>query len=453
MKPALKFYLVLAGCAIFLLAGFAAIVAAIWADFQPQEQFLLEEALIKRAGLVVIMLLIGVAAVGAALRFAFVAYVHPPAALGEEAQLILGANPERRLAHSGAAELLPLVQAFNRLADQRDALQRDVEEKIREARTSIEEERNRLAALMSELTQSVVVCNLDGRILLYNNRARLQFKALAEARTEGSAAGEALIGLGRSIFSVFERSLIAHALENIQNRLKRSGSQPVANFVTTTRAGQLIRVQMAPVLSAAQEPETAEGGERQIGGYVLVLDNITRAFETESERDELLQSFTEGSRASLANIRAAVENLLQYGGDMEAGQRDRFLRVIGDEVGCLSTRLDNAVTDHADSLKARWPLEEMLGSDLIEAAQRRIEGRLKLPTKTEAVDEALWLRVDSFSLLQGLTYLASRLQEDYGVREVRFRLASAGRLAHLDLIWSGAVIGTETLIGWELEPM
>jgi DNA polymerase-3 subunit epsilon len=45
----------------------------------------------------------------------------------------------------------------------------------------VELEKNRLAALMSELTQSVVVCNLDGRILLYNNRARAQFRALSDA--------------------------------------------------------------------------------------------------------------------------------------------------------------------------------------------------------------------------------------------------------------------------------
>jgi DNA polymerase-3 subunit epsilon len=447
MKPAVKFYLVLAGFAVFLLAGFAAIVAAIWADLRPGEQLLLYEALVQRGGLVVFMLLAGILVVGIALRFAFNAYVQPPAALGEEAQLILGANPERRLAHSGAGELLPLVQAFNRLADQRDALQRDVEEKIREARTSIEEERNRLAALMSELTQSVVVCNLDGRILLYNNRARLQFKALAEGR---AAAGEALIGLGRSIFSVFERGLIAHALENIQNRLKRSGSQPVANFVTTTRAGQLIRVQMAPVLSAAQEGE--DGAERQIGGYVLILDNITRNFESESKRDQLLQALTEGSRASLGSIRAAVETLADYP-DMEPAQRDGFFNVVREEVRHMSQRLDQTVNSFAGSLKVRWPLEEMLGADLIEAAQRRIEGRLKLSTRTEAVDEHLWLRVDSFSLLQGLTYLASRLQEDYEVREVRFRLAAAGRLAHLDLIWAGAVVATEVLLNWEIEPM
>jgi DNA polymerase-3 subunit epsilon len=185
---------------------------------------------------------------------------------------------------------------------------------------------------------------------------------------------------------------------------------------------------------------------------VLLLDNITRNFESESKRDQLLQSLTEGSRASLGSIRAAVETLADYP-DMEPAQREGFFNVVREEVRQMSQRLDQTVNSFAGSLKVRWPLEEMLGSDLIEAAQRRIEGRLKLATKTEAVDEALWLRVDSFSLLQGLTYLASRLQEDYEVREVRFRLASAGRLAHLDLIWSGAVVATEVLLNWEIEPM
>lgn len=71
--------------------------------------------------------------------------------------------------------------------------------------------------------------------------------------------GGELIGLGRSIYSVFERSLITHALEGIQHRLRKSVSQPVANFVTTTRGGQLLRAQMSPVL-ATQEGEAGATG-------------------------------------------------------------------------------------------------------------------------------------------------------------------------------------------------
>ena len=67
--------------------------------------------------------------------------------------------------------------------------------------------------------------------------------------------------------------------------------------------------------------------------------------------------------------------------------------------------------------------------------------------------EGLWVRVDSFSLLQGLTYLVFRLREEYKIREVRFRLAAEGRLAHFDLIWSGAVVSSQTLPNWEIDPM
>ena len=133
---------------------------------------------------------------------------------------------------------------------------------------------------------------------------------------------------------------------------------------------------MAPVLGRPRTEAGEKEGERFLDGYVLILDNITRSFEVESQRDQVLQSLTEGSRASLANIRAAVENLLDYP-DMETEQRDRFVDIIRDEVGVMGRRLDRAMTEFADALKARWPLEDMLGVDLVQAAQQacRAEGR------------------------------------------------------------------------------
>jgi DNA polymerase-3 subunit epsilon len=69
------------------------------------------------------------------------------------------------------------------------------------------------------------------------------------------------------------------------------------------------------------------------------------------------------------------------------------------------------------------------------------------------VADGLWVRVDSFSLLQGLTYLVSRLRNESKIGEVSFRLRAEGRLAHFDLIWSGAGVGSQTLPTWEIEPM
>lgn len=444
MSPKARQGLVILAASALVLGVLVGAGVALWRDLGVEERAVLEPVINPRLGLLIMIGLVGAGAAAVLMRSFAQDSIEAPALLADEIGLLVGTDPSRRLKPSGSPELQRIAEAVNSLADQRQSLQDDVESRIREARLSVEEERNRLAALMSELNQSVVVCNLDGRILLYNNRARLQFKALSDAPS--AAGGGEIIGLGRSIYLVFERNLIVHALESIQERIRRQSSQPMANFVTTTRAGQLLRVQMAPVMS------TTEGdADGTVSGFVLMLDNITRNFESETRRDQLLNSITEGSRSSLANLRAAAE-MLEYP-DLDVDLKDRFLKVIRDEVQAMSGRLEETANAFADSLKTRWPLDDMHGADLIAAAQRRIEKRLGLPTKLEDVDPAVWVKVDSFSLLQAISYLASRLSDEFEVREVRFRLSSAGRLAHLDLIWLGQAMSTETVMSWELEPM
>ena len=455
---------ILAVIVLFLLmtGPFLLTALIVWAETEGESRQILLDTLAPHLGLGTMLTALGFAAGIGVVRTLFRQYVQGLLRMSENLRLMLGANRGFRVQPEGPPEVQSLALAMNELASQRDELMCDVAAQIGRAKESVELEKNRLATLMSELTQSVVVCNLDGRVLLYNNRARTQFRALSDA--PGVAGGGELIGLGRSIYGVFERNLIAHALDTIQQRLRRGVAQPQANFVTTTRAGQLLRVQMAPVLSVAPVAEKAAAGEgeaaevasaaapeRTVTGFILMLDNITRNFETESRRDQLLHNLTEGNRASLANVRAAAD-MLEFE-DLTDDMRTRFRKVVRDEVQAMSQRLDHTANEFADSLKARWQLEEMLGADLIAAVQRRIEARIGLPTKLEEVDESLWLKVDSFSLMQAITYLASRLSDEFEVREVRFQLTAAGRLVHLDLIWSGQAMSTETVMSWELEPM
>ncbi|THF60526.1 3'-5' exonuclease [Pseudothauera rhizosphaerae] len=448
-----RFILAVVVLGLLMTGPFLLTAALIWAETEGAGRDALLQTIAPHLPLGTLITAAGYALGVVVVRNLFRQYVQGFERLGEQLRLMLGTNRNFRVEPSGPPEVRAVISVANELAQQRDVMMDDVEAQIERAKARVEEEKNRLAALMSELTQSVVVCNLDGRILLYNNRARAQFRALSEA--PGVAGGGELIGLGRSIYTVFERNLIAHALETIQQRLRRHAVQPVSNFVTTTRSGQLIRVQMSPVLSAPEAPaeggEGGEGSERVATGFILLLDNITRDFESESRRDQMIHTLTEGNRASLANVRAAAE-MLDYP-DLQGELRERFSKVIRDEVQSMSARLDGAATEFADALKSRWPLEDMLGADLVAAAQRRIETLLGLPTKEDEVDPCLWIKVDSFSLLQALTYLASRLSDEFEVREVRFRLSGSGRLVHLDLIWSGQAMSTETVMSWELEPM
>lgn len=417
----------------------------LWVMAETGERQVLAEVLGDHFSLIVMVLGLTFAVGCMGLHALFRSYMGRALALGEKVQLMLDANPGMRLVEEGPREFRAIARAANALAGQRDRLRCDVETQIASARKSIESERNRLAALMGELTQSVVVCNLDGRILLYNSRARQQFRALSDAPQ--AADGGELIGLGRSIYAIFDRSVVMHAMDTVAQRMRRGSGQAVASFVTTCGSGQLLRVQMSPVLSGAEEGDSA----RTMTGFILLLSDVTREFERESRRDRMLHSLTEGNRASLANVRAAAETL-EFP-DLDDDLRHRLHAVIRDEVAGMSTRLDETSGAFADAVRGRWPLEDMHGIDFVDVARQRVTQRLGVQVKAEDVDADAWITIDSYSLLQAVVYLGHRLVDAFDVRELRLRLLSAGRFAHLDLIWSGHAASNETLMPWELEPM
>ncbi|WP_291992485.1 exonuclease domain-containing protein [Candidatus Accumulibacter sp. ACC003] len=439
MNARIRFALSVIILGLLMTGPFVITAVLIWVGAKAPERELLVKLIVPHLSLGATMTTFGFIVGLLVIRYLFRQYVQGLLKMAESLRLMLTANRNFRVEPEGPPEVRQLAAATNELAAQRDGLMDDVDAQIAAAKASLEEEKNRLAALMSELAQAVVVCNIDGRILLYNSRARLQFRALAQGST--AVAGGALIGLGRSIFSILERNQIDHALEVVHQRLHKGAGAAIANFITTARGGQLLRVQLVPVLS-----------ERDMSGYVLTVENITRSLEQASRRDQVLQSLTDGSRGSLANIRVAVGNLMDYP-DMEAAVRERFVGIVSDEVVRMSQRLDQTMNEFADSLKTRWPLEDVLGTDIIAAAQRRLETQLGLPSKTEEVDEALWLRAESFSLVFSICCLAFRLREHYQIKEVRFRLQPFGKLAYLDIVWAGQAMSSETFYTWETEAM
>ena len=434
----------LPGLVIALVLAFAG--ALLLGTMEPAERQQVTALIEPRIALLVMLWFFAALGGGVAAAKAWARWGAAPGRIAEEVQVLLSSGVDRELPATGSAGSRALAGVVNDLVRQRAALRADIEAKVREASREVDQERSRLAALMSELTQSVVVCNLDGRVLLFNARARIQFRALADGPAVGGAE---LLGLGRSIYALFDRKLVAHALESVQQRLQRGAASPSAQFVTSTRGGQLLRVQLAPVRAPQDDGSGRDDPEPVIAGFVLMLDNITRDFADESERDRMLHSLTESSRASLGNLQAAVELLEEP--DLDAPTRERFQAVVRDEAAAMARRIQELSSHTTQTLKTRWPLEDMLGADLVAAALRRIEATAGCRTAADEVDGALWLKVDSFSLIQALAYLAGRLVDEYGIKLIQLRLQPAGARAQLDLVWIGQAMSTETVMGWETD--
>jgi len=423
----------LAAAAIGLPAALGLMLAA---GLGPEEQETLRRIVSARAPMLAFVAVILVLACGGVVAWLFREYVGALRGLTEQTQVLLGVNDELRVRTEGAREVAELAAVINRLGEAQRRLRRDFEARAQEARARLEEERNRLAALMSELAEGVLVCNTDGRILLYNEQARALFAAA------GEAAGGGLVGLGRSMFALLDRDQIAHALEKLQHSLAGGGAPPSTRLVAPSPSGRLLRIDAAPFLNA-------EGG---MAGLVLTLADVTGLLDREAQHLSLLQTLAAGVRAPVANLRAAAENLAAFP-DMDAGRRGRFVQIIAAESQTLSGAIDIALREYADALKASIALEDMRAVDLVRVARRRIAASLGIAAEEGDLDDGLWLRVDSFAFVQALAFLAARLRDEHGVRRLELSVRPAGRFAHLDLAWRGASVTPEALPAWESEPM
>ncbi len=467
-----------AALTLLTLGWAAALVWALWNDMAVSERETLQSLLRPRLALVLLLALLLPALLALLLRRWWRRYPRAATRLRDGVATMATANAEHRVALSGAPEMRALCEAVNSFADVHSALRREVDTRVGDANTRLAQERTRLATLMSQLTQGVLVCNAEGRILLYNASAA----ALLEPDDDqADSAALAPLGLGRSIFGVLERDAVLHALEQVARRAEQRAAQPVAHFVTTRRragregaataqdparlepapAQDLARPELAPAQNLAR-PELTPAPQGQLlraqlalvqdepggsGGFVLTLEDITRSVEVEGRRDAVLQQLTEGTRSSLANLRAAVETLEQHP-QMDAVLRTRFTAVVSQEAARLSNQVQAALHAGGDPLPRAWPREDILAGDLVFALRRSVEAGLKLATSFDGPESPLWLQLDSHAMVQALAHLLSCLSAALGVGEFEFALLDEGRHARLEMRWSGVPLEAGRLQEW-----
>lgn len=412
---------------VLLLAGWI-----IWIDFTPQERTVVASLWISHAGMPILTVLFLLLAIGLGVNLVFRWYITPLRVAAEQVRTIAMTNPNHRLVLDGRPELQELINSINLLAEHYQARAKDVQTRIREASAALEEEKTTLATLMAKLTQGVLVCNHEGRIILYNQSAQ---RLLETSR--GSQGSTDWIGLGRSVYGLLDENLIRHALAHIHHRLDQNGSGLMVPFLATRYDGQLLRVHLVPVLDKANA----------LTGYILTLEDITRLTETESRRGVLLQSLTQGQRGSIANIRAAIETMLEYP-EMDDGRRQQFQSVIRDEALKLSRHLDQLEAEYAQDLNFQWPLEQMLGSDLLAAIEHHLNEDLGVAVEMSAPLEPLWLKVDSYSLVQSLKFVIVELRQHYQATKLTLKLDRQRLFACMELSWEGVMLDMETLRSW-----
>ncbi len=278
----------------------------------------------------------------------FLGYLAATRALAREAEVILKANPGHRLRLKGPWELRELGRLVNLLAEAHEAKEKELQARVEEARKLLLEERNRLSALLGHLPQGVVVTNRLGQVVLYNPKAKDLLPGLS---------------LGKSLFSLLDRNLLAHALEAQGLPFRAEG----------------LRFRALPL---------------EEGGFVLFLE----AWEEEGEdQEEVFRAL----RARAGALTALAEALPLVPEEEQA----KVLGLLKAEVQALAGLLRRERPRAREGQNLR---------ELVQALARGLEDALGLAPGVSLEEEA-YVALDRSRLLKTLPDLARALEGSEGV--------------------------------------
>jgi DNA polymerase-3 subunit epsilon len=332
-------------------------------------------------------------------------WVQPATALAREIELLVHARAGRAMAPLRAHALGRLPDAVAALARRWRASEDHENAAIGRAMARAAEQQSRLEALLRDLSDGVIACSVDRRILLFNDAA-LRLLAMPVE-----------LGLDRPLDRLLAREPIVHAFELLRERHAAGdagASSLREEFVCATADGaRLLRCRMALIV----------GQERAIGGFMLDFTDAT-------ERQGRIERQAEEVAGRVEALRRALRQTIP---DEDAAK------------DALERRIE-ALHAAADAMaRSVRPTAALFSSDLVRAVNRRLGDA---PCSLVAVGPGAWLEGDGYHLTLLLERLARRAAAEEDVRSFDLEAHQEDAGTALDLVWPGPPPEAAALERW-----
>lgn len=424
-------------CAIGVVIG---TFAFIWYDMDVEEQKvgsqLLGRVVVYTSLALIIMFFIS----SQFILYIFKNYIDPIEKLTEETRLISISNASYRLQSVGAIETANLTAAINELAESYISLKNDARLIVEKSRSEFNIEKRRLEVLMAQLPEGVMVCNYDGRILLYNYQAQ---QVIERGRNVPDDKREGLLGLGRSIFGVLYRQPVVYALNYLQNQINEGVVNPVFTFITTRFGKQFLKVNVSPIPGTEDE-------RFAISGYVLTFSDITDEIEQKSKRDIFLQTLTMNLQEELGEIQNASQSMRSMS-EISSGANEN-LNKVERSLNNLNEHINQVAAQHMNRLSPEPTNEHILANELVYMIRADIKLQYGINT-VRKVEEGVWLKVSSYNVIRGVMYLMGQLTKHMKIENLEIFVTRNHDAAFLTIQWPGSAIDIKMVEEWKQCPL
>lgn len=352
----------------------------------------------------------------------------PLDALSRGSEIMATTNPAHRLELPESHMLGDTPEKLQKLGEALDKAKQEIALALASGAAEIEQKKAWLETILREIREGVIVCDLEGRILLYNPAAQRLFR---DTET---------LGLRRSLYGFCTRAPLEHTLETLLSRQaleKKDHENDIdAQFVCATVSdGSLLQCRMSLI--------QAKGKDKPV--FVMTFDDVTYQIDVVERRDNLLRSVVDRLRSPLASLRAAAENLKAYP-KMVPEMRIAFENVIEQQSIILTNRFESVAKECRSLFSSQWRSADVYSADLIRSMILRLE-RTGGPTVT-MTGTPLWLHVDSHSIMLVMEFLANRIQSYCRISEIDVEALLGDRRVYIDYIWHGKTVPQPVIEEW-----
>lgn len=274
-------------------------------------------------------LLVGLAAAIIARRVA-----HPIRQLTQAVRRIAAGELEQKIPILATDESGQLAKAFNEMSSS-----------LKVMVTKISEERSKLAHILSNITDGLIMTDAEGRVTLINQAAERLFNI-----EEAKAVGQHLIEVVRD-----------HDIDSILKLCLKTSRQHSTQIELGT-SKRFLRIIAIPVV----------GDWGNLTGAIIMSQDLTEMKSLQTMRQEFVDNISHELRTPLASIKAIVETL-QDGAISDKKVARRFLTEIDNELDRM-TQLVGGLTELSSVESGRDELKpEMVNLNvLIEDAVARL---------------------------------------------------------------------------------
>lgn len=403
------FALLSAGLVLLMTLG---LLGYIWLHLAPDRQAVLLSIFQEHVYTLLILVFVLFSAFWVVSDITYYRYIRPVKRMSAEAAMIYASNPSHRIALTGNHDIRTMASVINDFADMFENLNKTITEQILAARKETEKERNLLAAIMGELPHGVIICNKSGRILLFNSLANKIF-----THTDFPGKTEHYMGLGRSIFHLVDKGLIAHAMEEIAERLELGEKSAGSYFITPIYTGCLISVEAIPVLDR----------DNLMTGFILAFQEVSQDIEKYEAIEKHLARFK-------AFLKSGVRDCLDLVRTMPRMSPETY-RSLQKQLQSLDTRFGDASESIQDISLSRLPLTSLALGDFLSIVQKRTARDHDIRINIFSTAGAKRLQADTYSLSRAFAFLFQSLIRLTNEDEISLNVSAMKDRIRFDITW------------------